>query len=264
MIALASGVAAPAAEAQTGQTGRSTLRGAILSARTGRGLQAAEVLLLAQDERPVARAVTDSAGRFVLDSLEEGPYRVRVRHVGRSTRDHEIRLRRTEVKRIDLRVTMPALTVEDLEVTVEAAAASHRLEGFTRRRERGHGFFIGPEELREMQPRFASDVLRNVPGLMIGPDGYGDVSVFGTRSSRRCRPVVWLNGQELEGYRIDNLEPDDLLAVEVFRGESEIPARFRRRQGQCAAIIVWTREGRRRMDRGRDGRGVRDTDRPGA
>lgn len=264
MIAFGGLAAAPAAEAQTGPIGRSTLKGLITSAHTGRGLQAAEVLLLGPDERPVARAVSDSAGRFVLDSLDEGTYRVRVRHVGRSTRDHEVRLRRTEVKNIDLRVAMPALTVEDLEVTVEAPAASHRLEGFTRRRKRGHGFFIGPEEIREMQPRYASDVLRGVPGLMIGPDGYGEVSVFGTRSSRTCRPVVWLNGQELAGYRFDNLEPDDLLAVEVFRGQSEIPARFRRRQGQCAAIVVWTREGRRRMDRGRDDRGVRDTDRPPA
>lgn len=256
-MAVVAGIAALPLAAQPGPVGDATLRGVVLSARAGAGLPAAEVILLQGRDRAVARTVTDSAGRFLLENLEAGSYRVRIRHVGRTTGEPELELRADEERRVELRVAIPALTIEDLEVTVEGSPDSHRLRGFERRRERGHGYFIGPEQIRQMQPRQATDVLRNVPGLMVGPDGRAHVSVLGARTARRCEPSVWLNGQELRGYRLNNLEPDDLLAVEVFRGRAEIPSRFWRREGQCAAIVVWTREGRRASDGG-DERGAPD------
>lgn len=256
-MAIAAGAAAPRLAAQPGAGTDAALRGVVLSARARTGLPAAEIILLRGGDRPVARTVTDSAGRFLIDDLEAGSYRIRIRHVGRTTGERAVRLRATETKTIELRVAMPALTIEDLEVTVEGSPVTHRLRGFEKRRKRGHGYFIGPERIRQMQPRQASDVLRNVPGLRIGPDGRAEVSVSGGRSARRCEPSVWLDGQELRGYRINNLEPGDLLAVEVFRGRAEIPSRFWRREGQCAAIVLWTREGRGPGDGG-DEDGERD------
>ena len=43
-------------------------------------------------------------------------------------------------------------------------------------------------------------------------------------------------------FHMDDLSPLMLEAVEVYRGPSEIPVRFRQRETACGVIALWTRE----------------------
>lgn len=234
----------PAAAQQAGEG--ATARGVVLSEHSKEGVAYARISL----ERPGSEArygaVTDSAGRFVVRALRPGRYRLTVERFGERRNAGRVRLDRGQVTEIRLTIGRPLVQVEDLEVSVRGGDVRPRLAGFERRRRRGVGHFFGPEEIRELAVRRPSDLLRRVPGFQVGPHGHaGSSASTTTRSDGECEPFLWINGQPVEGVDVDDLPVDGLLAVEVFRGRSEIPARFLRPDGrQCAAIVVWTRTGR--------------------
>ena len=43
-------------------------------------------------------------------------------------------------------------------------------------------------------------------------------------------------------FSVDDIVPADLEAIEIFRGPSEVPARFRGRETGCGLVVIWTRE----------------------
>jgi len=43
-------------------------------------------------------------------------------------------------------------------------------------------------------------------------------------------------------FSVDEIVPVQLEALEIFRGPSEIPARFRQRDTGCGLVVIWTRE----------------------
>jgi outer membrane receptor for ferrienterochelin and colicin len=38
------------------------------------------------------------------------------------------------------------------------------------------------------------------------------------------------------------VDPDQVEAIEVFRGPSEIPAQYNDNNSQCGVILIWTRK----------------------
>lgn len=238
---------AASGEAPAQDSGRgATLDGVAVAAGTGGAIAYARIRLEGTVSDTSFGTVTDSAGRFLLREVPPDDYELWIERFGQRSRVTDIRLDSAAVVEIRLTVTVPVLEVEDLSVTVDGRRPNGRLAGFERRRRRGHGYFLGPEEIRDMRAVQATDVLRRVPGLRVGVDGRSEVSIRTGRSFRECEPTVWINGQPLENYRFNNIPVSGLLAVEVFRGRSEIPSRFSLPQGeQCAAIVAWTRTGPR-------------------
>lgn len=223
-----------------------TLRGQVVSAMTGGPLPRAHVSL----KKAGRGAFTDSAGQFTLPDLPAGRDTVEVEQIGFADESVVLQLRPGHVTEATFMLSETVLRVEDITVTVEQPVEEiGRLEGFVDRKRKGHGFFIGPEEIEERRARKPSDLLRRVPGLRVGPDGTGRRSTITViRSQRRCEPIVWVDGQQMRDYHIDNLSAFDVLAMEVYRGPAEIPPRFMRTGGQCGVLVVWTREGKRTRD----------------
>lgn len=216
-----------------------TLTGVVRSAATGEPLGNASVILLESD----SRAVTDAAGRFTLRGVRAGADVLQVRLIGFADESIPLGLAAGHVTRVKLLLSETVLRMEEIEVTVHRSAGD-RLAGFRQRRRSGQGVFIGPEEIEASGATRSSDLLRRVPGVRVSSPGIGRSSITVQRGQRSCEPFVYVDGLPARDYHIDNLSPNDLLGLEIYRGASETPPRFRFRGGQCATVVIWSREGR--------------------
>lgn len=84
-----------------------------------------------------------------------------------------------------------------------------------------------------------SDLFRRIPGVEVSQDGLGRQTISMLREGQSCRPYLYLDGRRLQRYRLDDIQPMALDAIEVYRRASEAPLRFP--IGDCGAVVVWTR-----------------------
>lgn len=65
-----------------------------------------------------------------------------------------------------------------------------------------------------------------------------------TNVNTRCRiPVVLDSHLMSEGFSLDDILPQEIETIEVYRGMATIPAQYLRYETRCGLVIVWTREG---------------------
>jgi hypothetical protein len=63
-------------------------------------------------------------------------------------------------------------------------------------------------------------------------------------TNRACPPTMYLHGLPYSGT-MDDFTADEIEAVELYVGVSEIPPEYDRNQrGICGVIVVWTRDPR--------------------
>jgi hypothetical protein len=101
---------------------------------------------------------------------------------------------------------------------------------------------VTPDIIERRNPQTGSDLLRSVPGLSVSRSIMGRSTVQLTRGNLDCEPLFYLDGQPRPSLHIDDLNPHDVIAIEVYRGASEVPAELAYRGG-CGLIIIWTRGG---------------------
>lgn len=144
-------------------------------------------------------------------------------------------------------VVLPPLRVE-----ARPSEPPAKIRGFERRRRRHPaGVFVDRAEIERRDPRRLSDLLRGVAGITPGrsPAGVGRPRVRMDRTPavpgrRLCRVRFFVDGMPVPkrgGFRIDDLPPGDVEAIEVYRGVSEVPPRFQRREDRCGTVVIWTR-----------------------
>ena len=87
-----------------------------------------------------------------------------------------------------------------------------------------------------------SDVLRVAPGVRVIEEGVGALLV-NSRSVGRCPLAVFVDGTYTTIRNVDELTLEDLAALEVYRGPTEIPAGFHAPMYDrtCGALLVWSR-----------------------
>lgn len=228
----------------TGQESDSTatLTGRVVSAMTGGPLKDVRVTL----ENSGFGTFTDSAGQFTIPDAPAGRDTVGVSLIGFAEEKVPLELAAGRVTRVTLMLSESVLRVEDITVEVPRRPEMGKLSGFYERRQRGVGAYISPEEIDERKAQHPSDLLRTVPGVSVGPSRLGRAEVRITRARLNCHPTYYIDGLALKSFRMDELNQDDLLAIEVYRGPSETPPQFRPRGNSCGTIVVWTREGRER------------------
>jgi hypothetical protein len=105
------------------------------------------------------------------------------------------------------------------------------------------GTFLTRADFEKYNYRIASDILRQVPGVQVQPARVGTQVVM-TRGAgaRRCLPQLYVHSTPYSG-NFDDFAPDDIEALEIYVGISEIPPDLNT-MGRpiCAAIVIWTRE----------------------
>ena len=217
------------------------LVGKVVSAMTGSPLEGARVVLTSSG----LGAFTDSAGDFQIANAPAGFVdTVEVSLIGYAEQTVPLRLEPGATNRAVFSLSETVLRVSDLEVEVERNPLRYSLTEFERHRKTGNGYFVTPEMIERQDPTYPSDILRRVPGVTVGGQVNGEAEIRFVHSTMNCYPTLYLDGVYWPRHNLDELNPDQILAMEVYRGTSEVPLRF---QGpgreDCGVIVVWTRQG---------------------
>jgi len=155
------------------------------------------------------------------------------------------------VARVQVELDPLAVEVSELEVEV-ARRRNSRMDGIHRRAERRPGSVLLREEIEEVGTVRLTDALRRVPGVRVRyvpPRRRGStngaswvVLLRGPAGFRgRCRPSVYLDGSPVRGAAVNDFDPEEVEAVEVYQGGTE-PPQFMDMRG-CGAVVIWLRQG---------------------
>jgi len=108
-----------------------------------------------------------------------------------------------------------------------------------------------------MHARLFTDVLRRVPGMQIQSITGNNSSGYTVRSGRNgesvgagrnCPVLFYMNGMPfptgIDGVN-SYISPEEVEAVEVYTGASELPAQFNATayNARCGVVLIWTLNG---------------------
>lgn len=216
----------------------------VTSAETGQPLPGAQVLLATAG----VGGVTGASGELRLASVTPGIHRVEARRPGYAARHETLTL--LDGAAAVVRIALPTQVVELAALDVKAPAVekeSHgtamlRDAGFFRRQAGGFGAFITRADIEQQNVRRLSDALRRIPGLRLSSSAFSDQKAsMGRNTGTRCPIQYFVNGVPVHGYNIDDTGVQEVEALEIYRGASEIPPDFNRASAMCGVIVIWTR-----------------------
>lgn len=226
-------------EGLAGQRGAGAVEGVVVAVPGGQPLWGVQVVSTSG-----RWTLTNGDGYFRLHGLTTGLHTIDFTHpdalpvrfvvVLDSAESVEIvvRLQRKDV------VMLPPVTVEAEE------QPRGRLGDFYRRAASGSGHFITRKDIEATAPRLLSDMLRSVPGLRVDC-GSTSCRVWTFAESRRvagrCPIQYFLDGVRYDGD-IDQMTPDQVEGIEIYRGASTIPPEFNTGSAMCGVIAVWMRD----------------------
>jgi hypothetical protein len=162
----------------------------------------------------------------------------------------------TSAGEVLLDVALPRLAIQMTEVVVEGERLSVpvRLKGFYERREVGIGDFLTEEDWEELPDFNVEHVLRRQPGLTVA-NGW---RVLMSGASYTCQKSglsarIWVDGVSVHYDFIQDMNIDDVAAIEVYRRPAEIPVQYNSSADQkdasgrsltssaCGVVLIWTK-----------------------
>ncbi|MGH7617901.1 MAG: carboxypeptidase regulatory-like domain-containing protein [Gemmatimonadaceae bacterium] len=210
----------------------------------GVGLPGAEITLF---HAGGVRAITGDSGQFRLTGLAPGTSVFNVRRLGFEPASFTAVLRAGRTHRATMRLTASPHPLATVAVS-DTASNSHWLDAFDRRKSDSRGAFFTREDIVKKGARMGTDIVRSVPGVRLAPiRGGGGNQVIMNRGAggRTCLPTMYVQGLPYSGT-LDDFNADDIEALEVYVGISEIPPEFDKNgRGICGVIVVWTRDPRK-------------------
>jgi hypothetical protein len=219
---------------------RSAVTGTVISAQDSEPLMGVQVLIKGTRHW----ALTDQAGNFRLAGLTPGAVTIEFRPQHRGPLEYPLTLEPGKTANLAVKVdTRHAVALPEVVVEGEDKPAA-KMGEFLRHKNAGHGgYFITRAEIEKKQPRVMSDMLRRVPGLRVDC-GFGTCQVQTFEEARRlvggCPIQYFLDGTPFGGD-IDELTPDQVEGIEVYRGSSTVPPEFNTGTSMCGVIAVWSR-----------------------
>lgn len=247
--AVAKAPAAPGRPARRGITGR------LLDDRTGQPVPGARIQLLNGREQRVSSEMTDSAGGFHFAPSAAGAYLLHAERVGyRPVRSTPLTVAPDDTLQVELRVATDAVLLAPLTVVAGTTrrVADERLEGFEwRRRTKATGRFLGPDEIRGLNPFNATDVIQHVPFVRISGAGSNRWLLLrkrhGIQANQFCQANIYIDGVPVRGLDPSTAMLDQLVsakalaAVEVYPTHSSAPGEFPPVvDPNCGVIVLWT------------------------
>lgn len=226
------------------------ITGQVLEATSGQPIVGARVALLNVRGLTVTTVETDARGGFHLPVRHAGAHRLRAERVGyQRSLSPPLTVVPDDTLRVEMRMSSEALVLAPLTVV----ASSRRLmrdaqlaEFEYRRQHSGWGRFLGPQEIRRINPFQASDVLQHVPFVQVS--GGGLTRTVTLRQRRRwgsCVPTVYVDGHYRRidsDFPLDDMvEGSNIAAVEVYHDPWAAPAQYGPMGNlDCGVIVIWT------------------------
>lgn len=186
--------------------------------------------------------VTNLDGQALYRGLGKGPLTVGAAFVGYAAADTVIDLQRSVRMVFMLQPQAFNLAAAEVEAEKFNTARLNRV-GFFDRRDVRTGVFFTINDIEKRGATQLSDVFRGLNGLRMEMQD-GRTYLTSTRT-RGCSPSFYLDGthaRDLEEF-VDSVSLRDVLAIEVYRGPSEVPVEFTAtiNGAECGTILVWTR-----------------------
>ncbi len=234
-----------------------TVRGTVSDSVTAKPVAGCYVSLINHDQQAVARVQTDSTGRFMLRAQVPGSYMLRFERLGyRSVVSELIALDVKSDELLSVLLTSAAVPLPPVIVSAEIRDVHLVNVGFYERRRAGPGSFMDPEEIekRQLNAQLFVDLLRAVPGVTLVALGRGGttrgVHFTGMPTCKMGPPRVFLDGVLISlssnpRDAADDLNQvigaNDVLAIELYKRPSEIPAQYGGAESGCGVMLIWTK-----------------------
>lgn len=201
-------------------------------------------------------AVSGADGRFSFGDIPAGHQMLEIRRLGYVAFTQWVKIVAGETQNLQVTLDLVPVALKPVEVKGDAVLWP-AMEGFEERRAHAGGHFFDRIEIAQMQPRLFTDVLRRVPGVQIQPStgAFGGnemvrmTRTVGVSGLSACPVLFYLNGMPLQVARDMSINqyvtPEDVIAIEVYSGSSQIPPEFLSNQlnSRCGVIVIWTRIG---------------------
>lgn len=185
---------------------------------------------------------SDERGRFTLAAMPLGSHTLELRAIGYEPLRRLVDLHPDEVTATALNLAR----VTSLD-TVRIRAWALRNQGafkedeFLRRRRRGSGVFLSPEEMARFNPITMTQLLSLAGWVRTSWDIAAGETVTMGRGIMKCTPLIMVDGQAVDEETFFMMvKPPHILAIEIYR-RSGTPAEFSG-PSPCGSIIIWTGE----------------------
>ena len=222
---------------------------------------------------------TAGAGAFVLQAVAVGPATLRIRAVGYEPKDYTILVSRDSGWTGTIVLDRVAHRLAEVRVTEASHDFSDmpKYADFFRRRRLGFGTLRTREEIEQMGAPDIVSALRGIPGVRVSstPNPYGEpevrfqlarcpgqppnldiyidanrVALFRSSENRGSDLTPFFKRSSKESSScadcvriaelLSSIPLSELVAIEFYRGPSEIPSDLERGDA-CAALVIWTR-----------------------
>jgi len=227
------------------------------------------------------RTLSDSLGRYRLQSIPRGEHLVVTRAVGFRPDSAPTVFDGDEALINDVRLkvqlnTLPTVAVREASTPVVRG----KMAAYEERKAAGIGHFIDRDLLAKDENRKLGDILAsNIPGVSIlrGTSSKSWAASGRNKGSAKCAmcrvsknemldpfdiaagaPLacyldVYLDGAQVYNssargtplFNLASIEPREIEAIEVYTGMGQIPAQYNKTSGGCGVMLIWTRTGGR-------------------
>jgi hypothetical protein len=183
--------------------------------------------------------VTDSSGTFVLMGLAPGRQRVRVTYGEQPSTELDVDLPAGKSATLTVLVQVGAVQMQPVVVSGERADRRLDLAGFYERRRLINARFFTQEQIEERRPMALTHLLGGT-GLFVNCTRRG-CRVVQRVAGRLCQVPIYVDGMWVPDYDLDWVPPQDVAAIEVYRGSATTPSQFAIHSTGCGAVIIWTK-----------------------
>lgn len=198
------------------------------------------------------RTRTDAAGRALLP-LRHPRETVLVRRLGYADQQHEVL---AGAPPLEVVLTPVPVALDAVQGTGRRMPMSPPLQRFYERMDHGRGSFVTREQIERRKPRRLTDLFREIPGVRVAATSRGErlVMTGATPAMYRVDPR-WEAGDCPVQYYLDgvsympdfagvpnDVRPDEVEGIEVYRRLSEVPVEYRRRGAECGVVLIWLKE----------------------
>ncbi|HEX8905524.1 MAG TPA: Plug domain-containing protein, partial [Longimicrobiaceae bacterium] len=157
---------------------------------------------------------------------------------------------------LEVALTPAPVVLATVDATSRRPPLSPPLQRFYQRVERGRGAFLTREQIERRKPRRLTDLFREIPGVRVTttPRGERLMMTGATPTMYRVNPR-WEAGDCPVQYYLDgvtylpdyagvpnDVRPDEVEGIEVYRRLSEVPVEYRRPGADCGVVLIWLKE----------------------